>query len=50
MEGLCAAANLGGDTDTIGAMAGAVLGATKGTRGLPEDDVRTVCRVSHLDL
>ncbi|MFT0846169.1 ADP-ribosylglycohydrolase family protein [Actinomycetaceae bacterium L2_0104] len=50
MEGLCAAANLGGDTDTIGAMAGAVLGATNGTCGLPEDDVRTVCHVSRLDL
>ncbi|MCQ6272289.1 ADP-ribosylglycohydrolase family protein [Pseudarthrobacter sp. R1] len=34
-EGLCAAASLGGDTDTIAAIAGAVLGACSGSEVFP---------------
>ncbi|NQX29516.1 ADP-ribosylglycohydrolase family protein [Microbacteriaceae bacterium VKM Ac-2854] len=45
---LCAAATLGGDADTIAAMAGAIAGA-QGAR-FPEDAVATVLRVNHLDL
>lgn len=48
--GLCAAARLGGDTDTIAAMAGAVLGACHGTTAFPADSVATIERVSRLDL
>lgn len=44
------AASLGGDTDTIGAMAGAVLGAIHGTRAWPGAAVHTVTRVNGLDL
>ncbi|MGC5615089.1 ADP-ribosylglycohydrolase family protein [Georgenia sp. Z1491] len=48
--GLCLAATIGGDTDTVAAMAGAILGATHGPAGFPADDVATVSSVSDLDL
>jgi ADP-ribosylglycohydrolase len=47
---LCRAASLGGDTDTIAAMAGAVLGATHGAAAWPADAITTVERVNALDL
>lgn len=50
MEGLCVAANLGGDTDTIAAMAGAIFGATQGSDAFDQDALRQVERVSRLDL
>ncbi|MEN0083527.1 MAG: ADP-ribosylglycohydrolase family protein [Leifsonia sp.] len=48
-ETLCRAASLGGDTDTIAAMAGAVLGAT-GAADWPRTALDTVRRVNALDL
>ena len=48
-EGLCLAAGLGGDTDTIAAMAGAILGAAS-PRDLPADAVDRVIAVSRLEL
>ena len=50
MTGLYTAANLGGDTDTIAAMAGAIFGATHGTAAFDMEAVRTVEEVSHLEL
>jgi ADP-ribosylglycohydrolase len=47
---LCLAASCGGDTDTIAAMAGAVLGATTGTAAWPGDAVVQVEEVNALDL
>lgn len=47
-EALLAAARLGGDTDTIAAIAGAVLGATRGTAAFPRDPVDVVRRVNRL--
>ncbi|GAA1426980.1 ADP-ribosylglycohydrolase family protein [Microlunatus lacustris] len=44
------AASCGGDTDTIAAMAGAVLGAVSGTAAWPADAVAQVQRVNQLDL
>lgn len=44
------AANLGGDCDTIGAMAGAVSGAAAGLSGLPADAVATLRSVNDLDV
>lgn len=46
---LCRAAGLGGDTDTIAAMAGAVLGATHGAVW-PSAALATVARGNDLDL
>ncbi|MFP3465825.1 ADP-ribosylglycohydrolase family protein [Leifsonia sp. SIMBA_070] len=46
---LCRAASLGGDTDTIAAMAGAVLGAT-GAADWPRTALDTVVRVNSLHL
>ncbi len=47
---LCAAAQLGGDTDTIGAMTGAMLGAACGRSALPEGAIRQVAEVNRLDI
>ncbi|MGN6744371.1 MAG: ADP-ribosylglycohydrolase family protein [Amnibacterium sp.] len=46
----CEAAGLGGDTDTIAAMAGAIGGAVHGAGAFPDDVVATVLRVNGLDL
>ena len=45
-----AAVELGGDTDTIAAIAGAMVGACTGLSRLPEDAVRKVRDVNHLDV
>lgn len=50
VAGLACTAGLGGDTDTIGAMAGAVLGANGGADAFPEAMVRRVEEVNGLDL
>ncbi len=47
---LCRAAGLGGDTDTIAAIAGAVLGATHGGHVWPAAELAVVQRVNRLDL
>ena len=44
------AANIGGDTDTIGAIAGAILGAALGEQVLPADSLSMIDEVSHLGL
>ncbi|MEU5930111.1 ADP-ribosylglycohydrolase family protein [Streptomyces antimycoticus] len=44
------AANLGGDCDTIGAIAGAVAGAVSGASGLPDEALATLRSVNGLDL
>lgn len=50
LDGLLAAANLGGDTDTIGAIAGALLGAANGYVLLPPDLLDEVTAVNDLDI
>ena len=47
---LTTAASLGGDTDTIAAICGAVLGARHGVAGLPADLLAQVRLVNDLDL
>ena len=49
-EALCTAAGLGGDTDTMAAICGAILGARHGVGGLPADLVDQVRTVNQLDL
>ncbi|MEU5272336.1 ADP-ribosylglycohydrolase family protein [Streptomyces hygroscopicus] len=44
------AANLGGDCDTIGAVAGAVAGAVSGASHLPDEALATLRSVNGLDL
>ena len=46
----CAAASLGGDTDTIAAMTGAMAGAIHGVGAFPADAVATVRTVNDLGL
>lgn len=50
VEGLCVAASLGGDTDTVAAVAGALLGACHGALAFPDAEVATLERVNHLSL
>lgn len=47
---LTTAASLGGDTDTVAAICGAVLGAHHGVAGLPADLLAQVRQVNRLDL
>ncbi len=49
-QALLDAANIGGDTDTIGAIAGAILGAALGVEVLDGCDLTRVEEVSRLDL
>ena len=49
-QALLDAANIGGDTDTIGAIAGAILGAALGVEVLDGCDLARVEEVSRLDL
>ena len=49
-EGLCAAASVGGDTDTMAAMAGAVFGACLGASSFPTEIRETVETVNELRL
>lgn len=43
-------ANLGGDTDTIGAMAGGMCGAIAGISAIPDDMVAQLIKVNELDI
>ena len=49
-QALLDAANIGGDTDTIGAIAGAILGAALGVEVLPADSLSMIEEVSRLGL
>ena len=49
-QALCTAAQLGGDSDTIAAMTGAMLGAACGRSALPDQAIRQVAEVNRLDL
>ncbi|NYI86739.1 ADP-ribosylglycohydrolase [Amycolatopsis endophytica] len=48
-DALALAAGLGGDTDTVAAMCGAILGAQHGLSGLPAEEVAAVVEVNGLD-
>jgi ADP-ribosylglycohydrolase len=49
-DALCMAASLGGDTDTIAAILGAMLGACQGMKAWPEDLIEKIQTVNGLDL
>lgn len=49
-ESVCLAAGIGGDTDTIAAMSGAVLGSVQGFDAWPASALHTVKAVNSLDL
>ncbi len=49
-DALCMAASLGGDTDTIAAILGAMLGACLGLESWPAEMIDTVKTVNHLEL
>ena len=43
------AANLGGDTDTIGAMATAICGALHGIEAFPEEHIQRIKQANSID-
>lgn len=49
-QAMLMAANIGDDTDTIGAMAGAMAGACSGMAGLPQDAIRRVEDANDLNI
>ena len=48
-EAALLSANLGGDTDTIGAMACAICGAVKGVGGIPKEDIELIKTANNVD-
>jgi ADP-ribosylglycohydrolase len=50
MKAVVFSANIGGDTDTIGAIAGAICGAWRGAGTLDKDMLNRVEEINHLDL
>ncbi|MFV0428301.1 MAG: ADP-ribosylglycohydrolase family protein [Arachnia sp.] len=46
----CLAASAGGDSDTVGCMAGAIAGAMRGFEAIPADEYRQVQQANDLDL
>jgi len=50
MKAILSAVNMGGDTDTIASMAGAIAGAYRGIEALPEEAVRLVEEVNDIRL
>jgi ADP-ribosylglycohydrolase len=48
-ESLQFTANLGGDTDTISAMTGAICGALNGAHQIPAEDIELIERVNSID-
>jgi ADP-ribosylglycohydrolase len=50
MKTITLTANMGGDTDTIGAIVGGIAGAYTGVDSFPRHILDTVERVNHLDL
>lgn len=48
-ETALACANLGGDTDTIGAMAAAISGGVNGLTAIPQEDVSLIQEVNQVD-
>ncbi len=50
IAGMLAAANMGGDTDTVASMTGALAGACTGSSVFPDDWVNTIEEVNQLDL
>lgn len=49
-KAICMGASMGGDTDTIAALAGALSTAFVGSHNIPKDILETVKNVNHLDL
>ncbi|HEX7825298.1 MAG TPA: ADP-ribosylglycohydrolase family protein, partial [Mycobacterium sp.] len=49
-EAMSLAASVGGDTDTMAALVGAVLGASLGASSLPAEEIAQVSEVNDLDL
>ena len=49
-EAVCLAASIGGDTDTVAAIVGAICGATDGVDAFPEHAVATISLVNDIHL
>lgn len=50
VQAILMSTNLGGDTDTMGAIAGSICGAWKGAKAFPAEWIRTLEKVNHIEL
>lgn len=50
MRAVCLGAQIGGDTDTIAAIAGSICGAWKGIQAIDHQLLETIQAVNNLDL
>ena len=50
VEGICAAVNIGNDTDTVATMVGGILGALNGVDSMPESYMRIIEQENHFAL
>jgi ADP-ribosylglycohydrolase len=50
MDAIKIAANMGGDTDTIGALAGALCGAFTGTKYMDEKIIKEIAEINKINL
>lgn len=50
VDGICAAVNMGNDTDTVAAMVGGILGALNGVQSMPGEYLDIIERENHFNL
>ena len=50
MDGICAAVNIGDDTDTVATMVGGILGALNGVSSMPERYLTIIQTENQMDL
>ena len=50
VDGICAAVNIGDDTDTVATMVGGILGALNGIGSMPERYLEIIERENQFDL
>ena len=50
VDGICAAVNIGNDTDTVATMVGGILGALNGVDSMPQDYLTVIERENTLGL
>ena len=50
VDAICAAVNIGNDTDTVATMVGGILGALNGVDSMPESYMEIIERENNFDL
>lgn len=50
VDGICAAVNMGNDTDTVATMVGGILGALNGVQSMPDEYLNIIEKENHFNL